>query len=65
LDLLPNAIGPGLEDITSADAIIVEHVCFEKDLVQISVGRFDGIRAKITFVYHAAKSTSFLTPIAI
>ena len=33
LDLLPDAVRPGLEDVASRNAVVVEHVGFEEDLV--------------------------------
>lgn len=36
LDLFPDAIRPGPENIAPADAVILQHVCFEKNLIEIS-----------------------------
>ena len=32
LNLLPDTIGPWLEDVTTADVVVLQHVCFEQDL---------------------------------
>jgi hypothetical protein len=34
LDFLPDTVGPGLEDVASRDAVVVEHVGFDQHLEQ-------------------------------
>jgi hypothetical protein len=67
LDDFPYAVRPGLEDIASTDAIVIEHVRLDQNLRRVFVQRdASPEEGEIpTLVYQAAKSTSFFTPMAI
>src|ERR1700722_18735255 len=66
LNFLPNAERPGLENVTTAHVVVVEHIPLEQNLQESSASF--GVpedQRRQTLVYQAAKSTSFLTPMAI
>jgi len=63
LDLLPDAIGPGLEDVATTDAVVIHHIGFQQHLSKkISKAWLKNkLWYRPTFVYHPGKSTSFFT----
>jgi hypothetical protein len=71
LNNFPYAVRPGLEDVASTDVVVIEHICLDQNLSP-SKKKKENQREVVkegriypTLVYHAAKSTSFLTPMAI
>jgi hypothetical protein len=66
LDYLPDTVRPGFEDIAPTDTVVVEHICLDQNLCGVMISCETSMRTHIrTFVYQAAKSTSFFTPMAI
>lgn len=37
LDNLPDTVRPGFEDIASADTVVVEHICLDQDLFEVTI----------------------------